>query len=136
MADFGAQVNKICHCFYFSPSICHAVKLPMLQIPIVGQETLSSCFLSQPDKCLTMFNSTLLMIITKYYSLILNVCSSSLKNQLTHKQIMAFRTSNLWVICVSLPQARLVSWLLKENKSPNFSKINFHEFVQILPIQI
>ena len=26
--------------------------------------------------------------------------------------------------------------LLKENKSPNFSKINFHEFVQILPIQM
>ena len=23
-SDFGAQENKICHCFYFSPSICHA----------------------------------------------------------------------------------------------------------------
>ena len=23
--DFGAQENKICHCFHFSPSICHEV---------------------------------------------------------------------------------------------------------------
>ena len=23
--DFGAQVNKICHCFHFPPSICHEV---------------------------------------------------------------------------------------------------------------
>ena len=22
-SDFGAQENKICHCFYFFPSICH-----------------------------------------------------------------------------------------------------------------
>ena len=24
-SDFGAQENKICHSFYFSPSICHEV---------------------------------------------------------------------------------------------------------------
>ena len=24
-SDFGAQENKICHCFRFSPSICHEV---------------------------------------------------------------------------------------------------------------
>jgi len=24
-SDFGAQENKICHCFYFFPSICHEV---------------------------------------------------------------------------------------------------------------
>ena len=24
-SDFGAQENKICHCFHFSPSICHEV---------------------------------------------------------------------------------------------------------------
>ena len=24
-SNFGAQENKICHCFYFSPSICHEV---------------------------------------------------------------------------------------------------------------
>ena len=23
--DFGAQENKVCHCFHFSPSICHEV---------------------------------------------------------------------------------------------------------------
>ena len=25
LSDFGAQENKICHCFHFSPSICHEV---------------------------------------------------------------------------------------------------------------
>ena len=24
-SDFGAQENKVCHCFHFSPSICHEV---------------------------------------------------------------------------------------------------------------
>ena len=24
-SDFGAQENKLCHCFHFSPSICHEV---------------------------------------------------------------------------------------------------------------
>ena len=24
-SDFGAQENKICHCFHFSPFICHEV---------------------------------------------------------------------------------------------------------------
>ena len=26
--DFGAQENKICHCFHFPPSICHEVMRP------------------------------------------------------------------------------------------------------------
>ena len=25
-SDFGAKENKVCHCFQFSPSICHEVK--------------------------------------------------------------------------------------------------------------
>ena len=25
ISDFGAQENKICHCFYIFPSICHEV---------------------------------------------------------------------------------------------------------------
>ena len=24
-SDFGAQENKVCHCFHFFPSICHKV---------------------------------------------------------------------------------------------------------------
>ena len=24
-SDFGAQENKVCHCFHCSPSICHEV---------------------------------------------------------------------------------------------------------------
>ena len=27
-SDFGAQENKICHCFHFPPSICHEVMGP------------------------------------------------------------------------------------------------------------
>ena len=27
-SDFGAHENKICHCFHFSPSICHEVMGP------------------------------------------------------------------------------------------------------------
>ena len=27
-SDFGAQENKICHCYHFSSSICHEVKGP------------------------------------------------------------------------------------------------------------
>ena len=25
LSDFGAQENKVCHCFHFSPSVCHEV---------------------------------------------------------------------------------------------------------------
>ena len=28
-SDFGAQEDKICHCFIFSPSICHEVLGPV-----------------------------------------------------------------------------------------------------------
>ena len=27
-SDFGAQENKVCHCFHFPPSICHEVMEP------------------------------------------------------------------------------------------------------------
>ena len=27
-SNFGAQENKICHCFHFSPSVCHEAKGP------------------------------------------------------------------------------------------------------------
>ena len=27
-SDFGAQENKVCHCFIVSPSICHEVMGP------------------------------------------------------------------------------------------------------------
>ena len=27
-SDFGAQKNKVCHCFHYSPSICHEVMGP------------------------------------------------------------------------------------------------------------
>ena len=30
--DFGARENKICHCFHFSPSICHEVMGPDVMI--------------------------------------------------------------------------------------------------------
>ena len=33
-SDFGAQENKVCHCFHFSPSICHEVM--ELDVMILG----------------------------------------------------------------------------------------------------
>ena len=33
-SDFGTQENKICHCFHFSPSICHEVMGPDAMILI------------------------------------------------------------------------------------------------------
>ena len=27
-SDFGVQENKVCHCFHFSPSLCHEVMAP------------------------------------------------------------------------------------------------------------
>ena len=29
-SDFEAQEKKICHCFHFSPSICHEIKRHLL----------------------------------------------------------------------------------------------------------
>ena len=34
-SDFGAQENKICHCFYVFPSICHEVMGPDAMILVV-----------------------------------------------------------------------------------------------------
>ena len=34
--DFGAQENKVCHCFTVSPSLCHEVMGPDTMIFIVG----------------------------------------------------------------------------------------------------
>jgi len=35
-SDFGAEENKICHCFQFSPSICHEVMRPDAMFLIFG----------------------------------------------------------------------------------------------------
>ena len=34
-SDFGAQENKICHCFHFSPSICHENMGPDVMILVL-----------------------------------------------------------------------------------------------------
>ena len=34
-SDFGAQENKICHCFHFSPSICQEVMGPDAMILVL-----------------------------------------------------------------------------------------------------
>ena len=36
-SDFGPQENKICHCFYFFPSICHEVMGPDAMILVLVQ---------------------------------------------------------------------------------------------------
>ena len=46
--DFGAQENKVSHCFHFSPSICHEVLGPDAMILIFGNIVLSHLFYSHP----------------------------------------------------------------------------------------
>ena len=43
-SDFGAQENKICHCFYFSPSVCHGVLGPYATILVVWMLSLKPVF--------------------------------------------------------------------------------------------
>ena len=40
-SDFGGQENKICHCFHFSPSICHEVLGPDAMIFVFLMLTLT-----------------------------------------------------------------------------------------------
>ena len=37
-SDFGAQENKVSHCFHCSPSICHEVMEPDAMILILNVE--------------------------------------------------------------------------------------------------
>ena len=43
-SDFGAQENKICHCFYFFPSICHEVIAIILVFRILSFKPAFSLF--------------------------------------------------------------------------------------------
>ena len=43
--DFGAQENKICHCFHFSPSICHEVVGPDAMILVFWMLSFMPAFL-------------------------------------------------------------------------------------------
>ena len=43
-SDFGAQENKICHCFHFSPSVCHEVMGPDAMIFIFLSLSLKPAF--------------------------------------------------------------------------------------------
>ena len=45
--DFGAQENKICHCFHFSPPVCHEVMGPDAMILVLGFEKLREAFLAR-----------------------------------------------------------------------------------------
>ena len=41
---FGTQENKICHCFHFSPSICHEVNGLVAMILVFECQVLSQLF--------------------------------------------------------------------------------------------
>ena len=47
--DFGAQENKVCHCFYFSPTNCHEVTGPDAMILVSWVQSLST-LISEPPK--------------------------------------------------------------------------------------
>ena len=63
-SDFGAQENKVCHCFHFSPSICHKVMGPDTMIFIFWMLSFKPVFsLSSFNIIKKLFNSSSLSVI-------------------------------------------------------------------------
>jgi len=78
-SDFGAQENKICHCFYFFPSICHEVMRPDSMILVFQmlsfkpafslssftliKKFFSSCFLSSIRVIASAYLSLLIFLL-------------------------------------------------------------------------
>jgi len=63
-SDFGAQENKICHCFHFSPSICHEVTGPDAMILVFWMLNFKAVFsLSSFTLIRRLFISSLLSAI-------------------------------------------------------------------------
>ena len=57
-SDFGAQENKICHYFHFSPSICHEVMEPDAMILVFWMLSFKPVFVLLENK-LIFWNSFL-----------------------------------------------------------------------------
>ena len=56
-ADYGAQENKTCQCFHFSPSICHEVMgldAMILVCSVVGDDLMSICLFWMCSSCMAV----------------------------------------------------------------------------------
>ena len=63
-SDFGAQENKICHCFHFYPSICHEVMGPDALIFVFWILSFKPTFSLPSSTCIKrLFSSSLLSAI-------------------------------------------------------------------------
>ena len=63
-SDFGAQENKICHCFHFSPSICHEVmELDAVILVFWMLSFKTACLLSSFTFIKRLFSSSLFSAI-------------------------------------------------------------------------
>ena len=75
-SDFGAQENKICHCFHFPPSICHEV---MVQMPwssffeclVLSQLFYSSVSPSSRQSLVPLSLSTIRVVSSAYLRLLI-----------------------------------------------------------------
>ena len=87
--DFGAQENKICHCFHFSPSICHEVMRPdamilvfwMLNLKPVSSLYSSTFikrfFMSSSLSAIRVVSSACLRLWIFFLVILISVCTST-----------------------------------------------------------
>ena len=100
-SDFGAQGNKICHCFHFSPSICHEVMgldttiLVFLMLSFKTAFSLSSfilikkLFSSASLSTITVVSSAYLRLLIFLLAILISACdSSSLAFPLMHSALL------------------------------------------------
>ena len=74
-SDFGDQENKICHCFHFSPSICHDMKGLDAMILVFWMLTFKPAFsLSSFTLIKRLFSSSSLSAIRGVSSAYLSFC--------------------------------------------------------------
>jgi len=62
-SDFGAQENKVCHCFHCSPSICHEVMGPDAMIFVFWMLSFKSAFSLLFHFHQSLFSSSLLSAV-------------------------------------------------------------------------
>ena len=92
-SDFGAQENKVCHCFHFSPSIYHEVMRLDALILVFWMLSFKPAFsLSSFTFIKRFFSSSSLSAIRRYYGAVIDI-----KTYTTH-----FRHSGIHSLCLEV----------------------------------
>ena len=88
-SDFGAQENKVCHCFHVSPSICHEVMGPDAMIFVFRKPSFKPTFLlssftfirrlfsSSSPSSIRAVSSAYLRLLIFLPAILIPVCASS-----------------------------------------------------------